>query len=195
MEGGRGGGHDSAKGWANGSCTGWCCGIAWGPPAHLSKSVAALLPSSRQPNLCCLDTEMAMLISAGCRCSLRPETCLHLIRLHPRQVAWRLRWVAFAFSKATGRKAGGGGADLGKVINLWMERKGWPGQPGLGPGGSGGQILSPCLEKEMRVGSEQKGKADSSKVNGKTSSDCTAFHKNFTAYHKDFSSVAYIHGY
>lgn len=54
----------------------------------------------------------------------------------------------------------------------------------------------------MRVECEQVGKADSSKVNGKTSSDCTGFHKNFTAFHKDFtafhkdfSSVAYIHGY
>lgn len=43
--------------------------------------------------------------------------------------------------------------------------------------------------------SGQKGKADSSKINGKASSDCTSFHKNFTAFHKDFSSMAYIHGY
>lgn len=97
-------------------------------------------------------------------------------------------WVPLAFSKATGRKEGGG-AGLGKLINLWMERKGWTGQPGLGPGGSKGQVLSTCLEKEMIVESGQKGKADSSKVNGKASSDCTSFHKNFTAFHKDFSSM------
>lgn len=129
-----------------------------------------------------------------CRCGLRPETCLRLTRLHPRQVVWGQLWVPLAFSKATGRKEGGG-AGLVKLINLWMERKGWAGQPGLGPGGRKGQVLSPCLEKEMKVESEQKGKADSSKVNGKASSDCTSFHKSFTAFHKDFSSMAYTHGY
>lgn len=145
------------------------------------------------PNLWCLDTKVLMLI--WCRVQVWPQTWdLHLFWLHPRQVACGQLWVPLAFSKATGRKEGGG-AGLGKLINLWMERKWWTGQPGLGPGGSKGQVLSTCLEKEMIVESGQKGKADSSKVNGKASSDCTSFHKNFTAFHKDFSSMAYIHGY
>lgn len=136
-----------------------------------------------------------MLISAGAGVAsdLRPA-CVYSDLLHPRQVAWGQLWVPPAFSRAAGRTEGGG-AGLVKLINPWEERKGWPGQPGLGPGGSKGQVLSPCLEKEMKAGSEQKGKDDSSKVNGKASRDCTSFHKNFTTFHKDFSSTAYTHGY
>lgn len=43
-----------------------------------------------------------------------------------------------------------------KLINLWVERKGWPGQPGLNPCGSKGQVLSPCLEKGMKVNRREK---------------------------------------
>lgn len=45
----------------------------------------------------------------------------------------------------------GSGAGLVKLINLWMERKGWPGQPGPGPGGSKGQVLSPCWRKKCKL--------------------------------------------
>lgn len=120
-KGWRGEGHDSAKEWWVTSYTSWCCATARGPPAHLSALVAVLLPSSRQPDLRCLDTKMVNLISAGYRCSLRPKTCLHLIWLHLRWVVWGLLWVALTFSKATVRKVDDGGAGLGKVINLWMK--------------------------------------------------------------------------
>jgi len=72
----------------------------------------------------------------------------------------------------------------GMAWPAWL-RSGW--QQGID--------IVPMLGKEMAVEREQKGKAESGKVNGKTYSDCTAFHKDFTAFHKDFSSVAYIHGY
>lgn len=146
-----------------------CCGTVWNPPAHLRKSVAVLLPNSW---FLVLRPQSADADLCRCRCGLRPGTCLHLIVLQARQVAWGQLWVPLALSKATGRKEGGG-AGLVKLINLWRERKGWPGQPGLGPGGSKGQVLSPCLEKEVQVESEQKGKADSSKLNGKASTDYT----------------------
>lgn len=78
---------------------------------------------------------------------------------------------------------------MGRLLDLWVERKGWC------RGGSRRLISALCLQKAVTVGSEQKAKADSSKVNGNTSRDYATFHKNFTAFHKDFTSMAYIHGY
>lgn len=141
------------------------------------------------PDLWCLDTRVPMLISA----------------------VWPRTWDLPAFNQAASQ-AGGLGTALGSTCfqqSSREERGGWCrfGEADKPVGGKEGMAW-PAWPKSMwqqgtgiipmlgeRNESEQKGKADSSKINGKASSGCTSFHKNFTAFHKDFSSTTYTDSY